>query len=116
MTFPERDVRKMIAKSGAVRWRVRELIWTSEPVSSYRLERIRRLLMFVEQEVWKREGCFDEIDIIAEMHAQTLRRLYASFDSEPLDTGLRKPQWPHNLEEYTLKMNTEVRWRVRELI
>ena len=61
------------------RIRVRQL------AASHRLERMRRLRMLEEQEAWKREGGFDRIEIIPEMHAQ---RLYAGFDSEHLYTGL----------------------------
>ena len=45
--------------------------------------------MLEKQAVWKREGGFDRIEIIAEMHKQTLRRLHAGFDSKPLYTGLQ---------------------------
>ena len=56
----------------------------------------------------KREGGFDRIEIKAEIHAQTLRRLYAGFDSESLYTGLYDPRWWHNPEEYALEINVEV--------
>ena len=38
---------------------------------------MRRVRMLEEQDAWEREGGF-------ETHAQTLRRLHAGFDSEPL--------------------------------
>ena len=69
---------------------------------------MRRVRMLEEQEAWKREGGFDRIDITAEMHAQTLRRLHAGYDSEPRYTGLYNPRWPHNPEEYTPEMSVEV--------
>ena len=64
--------------------------------------------MLEEQEAWKREGGFDRIEIIAEMHAQTSRRLHTGFDLEPLYTESYNPRWTHNLEEYTLEMNVEI--------
>ena len=59
--------------------------------------------MLEMQDVWKGEGGFDRIEIIAEMYAQTLRRLHAGFDPEPFYTGLYNPQWPPDPGEYTLK-------------
>ena len=57
---------------------------------AYLITQTRSNASFVEleeQEAWKREGGFDRVEIIAEMHAHTLR-LDAGFDSEPLYTGL----------------------------
>ena len=56
----------------------------------------------------KRDGGFDRIEIIAEMHEQTLERLHAGFDSEPLYTESYNPQLPLIPEEFTLGMNVEV--------
>ena len=88
MTFSERDVHKVIAELTAARWRVREIVRVREVASLHRLEQVRRLRMLTEQEVWKREGGFDRIEILAKMYEQTLRRLHAAFDLEPLYTGL----------------------------
>ena len=38
-----------------------------------------------------RENGFDRIEVIAEMHEETLRYMLAGFDPEPLDTGLYNP-------------------------
>ena len=65
---------------------------------------MRRLRMLEEQELGS-ERVADRIEIIAEMHAY---RLHAGFGSEPLCTGLYNLRWPHNVEEYTLKMNVEI--------
>ena len=65
--------------------------------------------MLEEQEGGKRGGGFDIIEIMAETHAQTLRRLHAGFDSEPLYTRLYNPRWPHSPEEYTLEMDVDVK-------
>ena len=79
----------MTSESVATRWCVRELVQVRELASSHRLEKMRRVRMLEMQEAWKREGCFDGIEIIAEMHAQILRRLRVNFDSGPLYyTGL----------------------------
>ena len=80
----------------ATHWHVRELIRVMELASSQILEQIRRVRMLKMQEAWKREGDFDIVEVIAETHAQTLRRLHAGFDSEPLYTGLYNPRWSHN--------------------
>ena len=69
MTFPEQDVRKMTSELVATRWRVRELIRVRELASSHRVEKMRRVRMLEMQEAWEREGCFDRIEIIAEMRA-----------------------------------------------
>ena len=69
---------------------------------------MRRVWMLQKQAVWEREGSFDRIEIKAEIHEQTLRRLYAGFDSEPLYTGLYNPRWLPTPEEFTLDMNVEV--------
>ena len=59
MHVEERDVRKMIAEVGATSWRLRECVRVRELAATQRLERMRRLWMLVEQEVWKREAGFD---------------------------------------------------------
>ena len=42
------------------------------------------------------------------MHEQTLRRLHAGVDLEPLHTVFYNPRRPPTLEEFTLEMNVEV--------
>ena len=71
----------MMKEIEATSWRLRERIRVRELASSHRLERMRCLRMLEEQEAWKREGDFDQIEVLAEMRAQ---RLYAGFDWEPL--------------------------------
>ena len=75
---------------------------------SHKLEQIRRVRMVEKEVVWKREIAFDMIEVIAEMHEQTLRRLHAGFDSEPLYTGLYNPRRSPTPETFTLDMNVEV--------
>ena len=58
--------------------------------------------------VWTREGSFDRINIISEIHEQTLRRLHADYDSEPLYTGSYNPQWPPTAKEFTADLIVEV--------
>ena len=66
---------------------------------------MHRLRMLEEQEAWKREGRFDQIEIIAEMHVQ---RLPVGLDCEPLYTGLYNLQRLPTPDENTLEMNIEV--------
>ena len=65
--------------------------------------------MLEKQVAWKREAGFDRINIIAEMHEQTLRRLHAGFQTKPLYTGLYNPRRPPTTEELTADMNAEVK-------
>ena len=87
---------------------MREFIWYRELALSHKLEQMRRVRMLEKQAAWKEDGCFDSIDIIAEMHEQTLRRLHAGFDLKPLYNGLYNPRWPPNPIEFTLEMSVEV--------
>ena len=52
-----------------------------ELAATHRLERMRRFRILEEQDTWKREGGFDQIETIAQMDAQRFR---AGFDSRPL--------------------------------
>ena len=61
--------------------------------------------MLEEQKTWKREAGFDQIEIIAEMHAQ---RLHAGLDSEPLYTGMYNRRWLRTPEESKLDMDVDV--------
>ena len=98
----------MVADLAITRGRVRKLIRVRELAASHKLEKMRRVRMLEKQAAWKREDGFDRIEVIAEMHEHTLRRLHASFDSEPLYTGLYNPRRPPTPEEFTLDMNVEV--------
>ena len=55
-----------------------------------------------------RKNGFDRIEVIAEMHEETLRRLLAGFDPEPLCARLYRPRRPPTPEELTLDMTVEV--------
>ena len=107
MTFPERDVRLMIAELAATRERVCELIRVRELASLHKLEQMRRVQMLGKHATWKREGGFDRIEIIVEIHEHTLRRLHAGFDLEPLYTGLYNSRWPPISKEFTPEMPSE---------
>ena len=63
--------------------------------------------MLEKQTALTKKGDFDRIEIIAEMHEQTLRRLNAGFTSKLLYTGLYNPQWPPTVKEFTADMNAE---------
>ena len=91
----------MIEEFTAIRWRVRELTRVRDLASSHKLEQMRRVRVLEKQAAWKREGGFDRVESIAEMHEQTLRRLHAGFDLESLYTGLYNPRWPPTFEEFT---------------
>ena len=108
MPYPEREFRLMIAKLAATRGRVREVIRDRKLASSHKSEQMQRVRMLEKQTAWKREGGFDRIEIIAEMHERTLRPPYAGFDSEPLYTGLYNLRWPLIPQESTADMNVEV--------
>ena len=90
-TFPERDVRLMVADLAVTRGRVRRLIRVRELAASHKLEQMQCARMLEKQAAWKREGGYDRIEVVAEMHLHTLRRLHAGFDAEPLYTGLYNP-------------------------
>ena len=93
MPFPEHDICLMIAILRVTRKRVRELIRDRELASSNKQEQmLRRVKMLEKKAAWKREDGFNRIEIVAEMHEQTLRRLRADFDSESLRTGLYDPR------------------------
>ena len=82
----------MIAELAATHGRVRELIRVKGLASSHKLEKMQCVWMLEKQATWKREGGFDRIEIIAEMHEQTSRRLHnTGFDSEYFYTGLYNP-------------------------
>ena len=55
---------------------------------------MRRVRMLEKQAAWKREGGFDRIKTITQMHEETRRRSYAGFDPGPFYTGLYNPRRP----------------------
>ena len=108
MFYPERDVRVVTAALRATRERVCELIRDKELASSHQLEQMRHVRMLEKQAAWKREGSFDRIEIVAEIHEQTLRRLHAGFNSEPLHSGLYNSRRRPTTEDFRADMNVEV--------
>ena len=95
----------MIAEVEATSWRLRECIRVRELAATHRFERMRRLRMLEEQEAWKREAGFDQIEIIAEMREQ---HCLAGFDSKPLYSKVYNSRWPHFPEEHKLDMDVEI--------
>ena len=51
---------------------VRKLIRARKLVASHNLEQMRRVRTLEKQAAWMREGAFDRIEVIAEMHEQSL--------------------------------------------
>ena len=64
--------------------------------------------MLEKQALWKREGGFDRIETIAEMHAESLKCMHAGFDPEPYYTGLYSPRRAPTPEEFSLDLKVEV--------
>ena len=64
--------------------------------------------MLKQRVIWMREKGFDRIEVIIEMHEETLRRLYAGFDPELLCNGLYSPRRQPTLDELALDMEFEV--------
>ena len=95
----------MISEAEATSWRLRECIRVRKLAATHRLVRMRRLQMLEEQNVWKREAGFDQIEIIAQMDVQRLR---AGFDLKPLYSKQCNLRWPHTPEKKTLEMNVDV--------
>ena len=77
-----------------IRGRVHRLIRVRELAASHLLEQMRRVRMLEKQAAWEREGGFDRIEITAQRHEDTLRRLHAGFDLELFYTGLYYPRRP----------------------
>ena len=108
MNIPKCDVRLTLVNSAITRGRVRKLIRERELAATHTLEQMGRVQMLERRATWKREGGFDRIETIAEMHEKTLRRLHAGFDPEPFYTGLYNPRRSRTLEEVTLDLKVEV--------
>ena len=64
----------------------------------------------------KREGGFDRIETVAEMHEETLRHLHAGFNPESFNTGLYNTRRPPTLEEFNLDLKVEVESLRTELL
>ena len=73
-----------------------------------RLEQMQSVRMLKQRAIWVREKCFDRIEVIIEMHEETLRRLYAGFDPELLYNGLYSPRRQPTLDELALDTEFEV--------
>ena len=96
----------MVSKLAITRGRVRKLIRVRELAASHKLEQMRRVRMLEKQVAWKREGGFDRIEVTAETHKQTLRRLHARFDPEYFYTEMYNPRRPSTPEEVaSLRLN-----------
>ena len=91
----------MVVDSAIPRECVRRLIRVRELAATYTLEKMRRLQMFKKQAAWKREGGFDRIETIGEMHTETLRHMHAGFDPEPVCIRLYNLRRPPTPEEFT---------------
>ena len=87
MTILACDVGLMLADLAITRGRLHKLIRFRELAASHKLEQVRRVEMLGKQAAWKKEGGCVRIEAVAEMHAETLRRMHAGFDSEPFHTG-----------------------------
>ena len=59
---------------------------------------------------------FDKIEIIADRHEETLRRMCGGFDPVPLYTGLYNPRRPPTSEELTLDLKVGVESLRMELL
>ena len=91
MAIPECDVHLTLVHLAITRGRVSKLIRVKELAVTHTLEKGQRLQMLENQAAWKREGDFDRIKTITEMHAETLRRMHVGFDPGPVYTGLHNP-------------------------
>ena len=58
----------MVSELAITRGRVRKLVRVRELAASHKLEQLRRVRMLEKQAVWKKEGGFDSIEVIAEIH------------------------------------------------
>ena len=63
--------------------------------------------MLKQRAIWMREKGFDRIEVIIEMHEETLRRLYAGFDPERLYNDCTV------LDDSPLSMNLPWTWNSR---
>ena len=98
----------MVADLAIIRGRVYKLIRVRELAASHRLEQLRSVRMLEQRTTCMRENGFDRIEVIAEMHEETLRRLHVSLNWKPFYTGLYNPRRPFTPEEFTLDMKVEV--------
>ena len=91
MTIPERDVRLVVADLAIIRGCVRKLIRVRNLAASHKLEQMRSVKMLKQRATWMRENGFDRIEVIDDRHKETLIRMHAGFDPEPIYTGLYSP-------------------------
>ena len=86
--LPERDVHLMLEESTAISGCIHKLIRIRKLAALHKIEQMLRVQMLEQHAAWKRESGFDRIEIIAERRVETLRHLYAGYDSEPFHVGL----------------------------
>ena len=98
----------MVVDSATTRGGMRNLIRVRKLAATHMLEKMRRVQTIEKQPAWKREGGFDRIETMAEVHAETLRRMHAGYGPEPYYTGLFNPRRTHTPEEFTLDLKVEV--------
>ena len=109
MYHPERDAHLVLEEIATIHGRVHKRIRVRELAASHKLEKMRRVQMLKQRPTWTREIGLDRIETIAEMHEETLRRLPADFDPEPVYAGFYSARRPHTPEEFTLDMKVEVK-------
>ena len=105
-TVDKRDITKMIAEVEATSWRLHKTIRVREHAATHRLEKMRRLLMLVEQKAWKRKVGFDDIETAAKMD---VRRSRSNIVSKTFFyRSMFNPSRPHTPDEFTLEMRVDV--------
>ena len=91
MTIPECDVRLMVVDLAIIRGRVRKLIRVGDLATSHILDQMQSVKMLRQRTTWMRENTFSRIEVIDDRHKETLRRMRAGFDPEPIYTGIYNP-------------------------
>ena len=104
MAFPKCEVCLMVECLAKIHGRVFKLIRVRELATTHRLEQVRSVRILEQRAIWMRKICFDGIEVIAEIHEETLRPLLGGFDSEPLYTGLYNPRGAPTPDDFTLDM------------
>ena len=66
----------MVSKLAITSVCARELIRVEELAASHKLEQMRRVRVLEKQVAWKREGGFDRIETIAEIHVENLKCMH----------------------------------------
>ena len=106
----------MLIATAKIRVHVRKHFQVRELAATHTLEQMRRVRMLEKQVAWEREGGFDRIDTITEIHKETLRRLHTGFDPGSVYAGIYNDRRPPTPEEFTLDMNVGVESLRMELL